>query len=94
MPQSGDAGALAAATQPPAPPLSLTPPHPPPRHAPTHPTQAGDADALAAATQPPGEDDPQPLAEEEAAEKERLLQVRLCVFGALVRIGGQLGMGG
>lgn len=38
-------------------------------------SQAGDADALAAATQPPGEDDPQPLTEEEAAEKERLLQV-------------------
>jgi len=36
--------------------------------------QAGDAEALAAATQPAGDDDPQPLTEDEVAEKERLLQ--------------------
>ncbi|GBG00203.1 chromatin-remodeling complex ATPase chain, partial [Raphidocelis subcapitata] len=51
---------------------------------------AGDADALAAATAPPGEDDPQPLTEEEVAEKERLLTEGFSSwnrrdFGAFVR---------
>jgi hypothetical protein len=57
-------------------------------HTHTHtppPRKAGDADALAAATQPPGEDDPQPLSEEEVAEKERLLQVRVTRAGRAPR---------
>ena len=35
--------------------------------------KANDADALAAATAPPGPDDPQPLSDDEKAERERLL---------------------